>query len=267
MSNQFDILIIEDEPVIVNATSKVLRREGFKIDEAFGAESALSKLQLNNYKLILSDLMLPRISGMDIIEKVRQTNPEIPIIIMTGYAIFENAMKCFKAGAFDFIPKPFDIDELLGVVYRAMRHAELMPGIAEYEQRFQPRKEELLGSNGTGKYYFLGQHSWANLDQDGVTVLGLGETFPARMGEIREVEFPGMNTLIWQGNLCVKIIAGTHLVHTVLAPLSGKVVEINHEIETNFNLINSDPLQNGWLVKIIPTNLATELENLTLRNN
>ncbi|HEX9970777.1 MAG TPA: hypothetical protein VGD14_01790 [bacterium] len=87
------------------------------------------------------------------------------------------------------------------------------------------------------------------------------------MGEIREVEFPGMNTLIWQGNLCVKIIACTHLVHTVLAPLSGKVVEINHEIEANFNLINSDPLQNGWLVKIIPTNLATELENLTLRNN
>jgi glycine cleavage system H protein len=132
-------------------------------------------------------------------------------------------------------------------------------------QRFQPQNEKHLDHNGTGKYYFLGQHSWAKLVQDGVIVLGLGETFPARMGEIRKIEFPVMNTLIWQGNLCVKIIAHKHLVHTVLAPLSGKVVEINHEIETNCNLINSDPLQNSWLIKIMPTNLATELENLTLR--
>lgn len=264
MRNQFDILIIEDEPVIVNVTRKVLLREGFRIDEAFDAEDALKKLQINNYKLILTDLMLPRISGIDIIEKVQQTNPEIPIIIMTGYAMFENAMKCFKAGAFDFIPKPFDIDELSGVVYRAMRHAELMREIILHEKQFQPVNEGRLGGYGTGKYYYLGLHSWADIVQDGVTVLGLGETFPARMGEIQRVEFPALNTFIWQGNLCVKIIAHKHLVHSVWAPLSGKVVEINHELEKNPNLMNTEPYQNGWLIKIIPTNLESELENLIL---
>ena len=266
MNNKFDILIIEDDPVTVNATNKVLLKEGFKVDEAVDAESAFRKLQSNNYKIILADLMLPRISGIDIIEKVRQTNPEIPIIIMTGYAMFENAMKCFKAGAFDFIPKPFDIDELLGVVYRAMRHSELMTETNMQKKQFQSLSEKHPYSDRIGKYYFLGQHSWANLDQDGVTVLGVGETFPARMGEIRAIEFPEINTFIWQGNLCVKIIAQKNQVHSVWSPLSGKVVEINHEIEINPDLMNTDPFNDGWLVKIIPTNLASELENLTLKN-
>lgn len=267
MSNQFDILIIEDDPVIVNATSKVLLREGFRIDEALDADRAFNKLQQNKYKIIVSDLMLPQISGIEIIEKVQETNPKIPIIIMTGYAMFENAIKCFKAGAFDFIPKPFDIDELLGVVYRAMRHAELMPGPIAHENRFQLQNKKHNGSNEPGNYYFLGQHSWANVDQDGVTVLGLGETFPARMDAIRSIEFPDIDTLIWQGNSCAKIIAQKHLVHTVWAALSGKVVAINHEIEKKPNLINTDPLNYNWLIKIIPTNLENELENLTLRSN
>lgn len=265
MSNQFDILIIEDDPVIVNATGKVLRREGFKIDEALGAESALSKLQVNNYKIIVSDLMLPRTSGIEIIEKVQQTNPEIPIIIMTGYAVVENAVKCFKTGAFDVIPKPFDIDELLGVVYRAMRHAELMPGVSAIANHIQLQHEESTGFIGKGKFYFLGQHSWANIDPDGLTKIGPGETFPARMGDIRSIEFPTLNAFLWQGNICLKIIANKHLVHTIWSPLSGKVIEINSNIEKNSKLININPIHDSWLIKIMPTNLANELENLSLR--
>jgi glycine cleavage system H protein len=147
-----------------------------------------------------------------------------------------------------------------------MRHTELNSDTLMHEKQYQSLNVKYQRSDNSGKYYFLGQHSWANIDQDGVTVLGVGETFPARMGEIRAIEFPEINTFIWQGNLCVKIIAQKNQVHSVWSPLSGKVVEINHEIEKNPDLMNTDPFNDGWLVKIIPTNLASELENLTLKN-
>ena len=254
MSELFDILIVEDEPVIVNATGKVLRREGYRIDEAFGAESALSKLQLNSFKLVLSDLMLPRISGIDLIEKVKLINPKIPIIIMTGYAMYDNALNCFKAGAFDFIPKPFDIDELLGVVYRAMRHIEQTSGVSSAELHQQ--------NDDQGIHYFLGRHSWAKIERDGIAILGVGETVAAKMGEIQSIELPETNTFIWQANSCAKITAHQHLIHTVWAPLSGEVIEINHELGNDPNLINRAPFSHGWLIKIIPTNLANELGSL-----
>lgn len=263
MSQEFDILIIEDEPVIVNATSTVLRRDGFKIDQTFGAAEALGKLQSNQYKLIISDLMLPKISGFEVIKEVKAINPEIPIIIMTGYAMRENAVDSFKAGAFDFLPKPFDIDELLAVVHRAMRCVEQKAETESNKKVFQAALEKNRGNDRQDNYYFLGRHSWANVDREGITVLGVGETIVAHVSEIQTIEFPAMNTFIWQGNLCVKIIAEQHFIHSVWSPLSGEVIAVNHDLEKNPNLLSSDPFNLGWLLKIMPTNLEVELPNLT----
>ncbi len=257
MSEQSDILLVEDEPVVVNAASRILSSEGFTVDEVPAAEQALKKLHQGSYKLIISDLMLPGISGIELIKKAKNLNAAIPIIIITGYAMLENAVKSFKAGAFDFIPKPFDFEELLGVVYRAMNHIEMM-------RRSTQIHPPSGGEQRKGKYYFLGEHSWAKIDATGMTTFGVGETFPGRMGTIQQVEFPLINSEVWQGNLCVRITSQQQLVNMVWAPLSGKVVEINQEVETNANLINIAPFTDGWLLKAIPTNLENELKNLTL---
>ena len=85
------------------------------------------------------------------------------------------------------------------------------------------------------------------------------------MGTIKQVEFPMINSEVWQGNLCVRFMSNDQLIHMVWAPLSGKIIEINNEIEKNPNLINTDPVCCGWLIKIIPINLQNELENLVLK--
>jgi CheY-like chemotaxis protein len=262
MKTKFDILVVEDEPVVIEAAKKILTPEAFKVDEALDAETALQKLRHNKYKLILSDLMLPKISGFELIEIVKRKYSNIPIIAITGYATFENAIQSFKLGVFDFIPKPFALEELLGVVSRGMNFIEVMNKDQKhmgrlYKQRFV--EEKLI------KHYFLGQHAWAKLDQDGSAVFGVGETFPQIIGEIQRVDFPTVNEEINQGNVCVRITTKDELMHTVWAPLSGRVIENNHEIEQNPNLINTDPFFRGWLVRIIPTNLESELGNLTLR--
>ena len=261
--SEFDILIVEDEHVIVNVAKKILNIEGFVVDEAFDAETALEKFQPNKYKLIISDLMLPNLSGFELIKEVKKRDPEIPVIIITGYAMLENAVRSFKEGAFDFIPKPFDLEELSGVVFRAMNHLKMKQNSDDRQKQSQVLSRKQTGVEQKGNYHFLGQHSWAKTDQDNEITVGVGETFHNRMGEIQKIELPFINSEVWQGNMCVRIISEHNRVHMVWAPLSGEVIGINQNIEKNMTLINTEPFDKGWLIKILPTNLKDELENLS----
>ncbi len=263
MNEQFDILIVEDEHVIVDVAKKILNMEGFEVDEAFDAETALDKFQKNKYKLIISDLMLPHISGIELIKEVKSKNPEIPVIIITGYAKLENAVQSFKVGAFDFIPKPFDMEELSGVVFRAMNYLKMKQNSENGKERSQALKGSHADIKKSGDIYFLGDHSWAKVDPDNAITIGVGETFTGKMGEIQKIELPFINSEVWQGNMCVRIISQNNRIHMVWAPLSGNVIGINQTIETNLDLINTNPFDSGWLIKILPTNLESELVNLS----
>ncbi len=254
MSAEFDILIVEDEPVIIEAAKKILLPEGFKVDEAYDAARALQNMRHTDYNLIISDLMLPNISGMDLLTSIKNDLPLIPVIIITGYATLENALKSFKFGAFDFIPKPFDIKELLGVVHRALNF---------YESRKNVRLNEFEYVRGTPvTCYALGNHSEVRLARDGSAILNVGTTFPNLMGKINDIEFPLIDAEILQGNWCAKIISSEDGVHRVWSPLSGRVVDVNLGLQQDVSLIDRDPLNQGWLVRIMPTNLENELENL-----
>jgi len=263
MNNQFDILLVEDEQVVVDAASRILAAEGLTIDAISSAELALDRLSRNSYKLILSDLMLPGISGIELLKKIREFDATIPVIIITGYAMLENAVKSFKAGAFDFIPKPFDFEELAGVVYRAIRLASLKKEPEPADKASALSEPKRPKGDQLQKYYCLGQHSWVRIDEDGVSTVGVGTTFAGRMGTINSIELPLLNDEIWQGNLCVRITSQEYLTHVVWAPLSGKVIGVNTQVGKNVNLLNTDPFNRGWLIKIIPTNLKHELENLS----
>ncbi len=264
MKSKSDILVVEDEPVVIESAKKILVPEGFIVDGAVNAEIALEKLQQHEYKLILSDLMLPKISGFELIEEAKRKCPKTPIIMITGYATFENAVKSFKLGVFDFIPKPFDIDELLGVVNRALKFSERTKSNKKGKKPIEWLGKQHFCEDKIENLYFLGQHAWAMLDRDGSSTMGVGETFLSIVEDIRRIEFPTVNEEMSQGNVCVRITTDEQLVHRVWAPLSGTVIKINHHVKQNANLINVDPFHQGWLVRIIPTNLENELENLTI---
>lgn len=248
MSKGFDILIVEDEPVVSGAARKTLRAEGYEVEEVEDAPTALQRLEQNRYKLILCDLMLPNFSGFKLLEVLRADFPRLPVVIITGYATLENAIAAFKDGAFDFIPKPFDVDELLGVVYRGLRYSE-----TEHRPAL---------SVDPNSHYRLGEHAVVRLDRDGSAIIMVGNSFPGLMGEIEKIELPTEDTEILQGNACVRIIARGPVVHKVWAPLSGRVLKVNHDVENDSDLINRDPYGQGWLVRLLPTNQEDEFQNL-----
>ena len=120
MTERREVLVVDDEPVVVDAIRLVLGHEGFTVTAAPDAESALAHPALGRCALVLCDLMLPGLSGLDALRELRARRPGLPIVMITGYATPALEESILAAGAAGFLPKPFDESELLTLVRRVL---------------------------------------------------------------------------------------------------------------------------------------------------
>jgi len=114
------ILIVEDEDTLCESLQRVFKREGYAADIADSAETAYRLLETNSYDLIITDIILPGISGIEMIARYKQQNPGQKVIIMTAYASLQTAVEALRVGACDFIAKPVMHDELKRMVKKAL---------------------------------------------------------------------------------------------------------------------------------------------------
>ncbi len=114
------LLIVEDEDTLCQSLQRVLSKEGYVVDIADSAETAFKLLESKSYDLIITDIILPGISGIELLTKYRKTNPAQKVIIITAYASLVTAVEAIKAGACDFIIKPLMHDEMKRVVRNAI---------------------------------------------------------------------------------------------------------------------------------------------------
>jgi DNA-binding NtrC family response regulator len=115
-----DVLVVDDEPVVMAAVRMVLADEGLIVVTVADAESALAHPLLDHCRLVICDLMLPGISGLEALQVIRRRHPRLPIIMITGYATPANEEQVMAAGATAFLPKPFDESELRTLVRRVL---------------------------------------------------------------------------------------------------------------------------------------------------
>jgi len=116
----FSILIIDDEPHLPHQFARFLRKHGYEVYTASDGEMGLQELQRNNIDLVLLDLRLPGMSGLEVLTHVRKSDQELPVIILTAFGDVQSAVTAMKLGASDYLLKGFDLDELLLVVQRAL---------------------------------------------------------------------------------------------------------------------------------------------------
>lgn len=119
------ILVIDDDVGILTVLKTLLRRQGYEILTQDNGNDVLRVIAEEHVDLILTDLVMPGMDGLAVLGVVVQNNPEIPVIIMTGHAGVESAIDAMRLGAFDYISKPFDMEELLAVVRRALPFSNL----------------------------------------------------------------------------------------------------------------------------------------------
>ncbi len=115
-----EILVVDDEPQMLIAIQETLRRRGYAVSTAASGIEALCRLKERCFDLILTDLRMPEIGGIDLLRKVRSTAPGIPVILLTAYGTIENAVDAMKLGALDYLLKPFSSEALERAVGRAL---------------------------------------------------------------------------------------------------------------------------------------------------
>lgn len=258
MSKPINILVVEDEPVVIESAKKILLSEGYRVDTTMDAESAFAQLDEAKYDVLVTDLMLPGMSGLDLLELACKRTPHIPVIMISGYATLDNAVQSFKQGAFDFLPKPFDTDELLAVVSRASRYHRL-----ETSANGKSKRTSAHHSLGQDGLYFLGKHAWTRREANGNYTVGVGETFANTVGDLQEVRLPAIDADLKQGSQCACLITTDGMEHRVWAPLSGRVLKTNANLNNNTDLVIRSPFGDGWLAQIMPSLYESEIDNLT----
>ncbi|HOP63113.1 MAG TPA: response regulator [Spirochaetota bacterium] len=118
------LLIIDDEDIVLKSCIRILRNEDYEIDTAYSGEEGLNKIDENKYDLVITDLMMPGMSGMDVLRNVKERKLDLIVVIFTGYATAETAREALKMGAFDYIPKPFTPEEFRDVIHNAIKSGE-----------------------------------------------------------------------------------------------------------------------------------------------
>jgi two-component system response regulator PilR (NtrC family) len=119
------ILIIDDEKGVLDMLNLVFKKEGYRVKGLLSAEKALELIDEEDFDLILSDIRLPQLSGMELLRKVKEKKPEIPVIMITAYGTIKQAVEAFKAGAIDYVVKPFDVEELKIIVAQGLEKIKL----------------------------------------------------------------------------------------------------------------------------------------------
>ena len=139
------ILVIDDEERIRRGCSRILTKENCLVDMAENGEIGLKMIGEKFYDIVLIDLMMPGIGGMEVLAKVREQHPDSVGIVITGFATLEHSIEAMKKGAFDFIPKPFTPDQLRVVVSKAVRMTRTLQDIATEKTRLKTIVNYLAG--------------------------------------------------------------------------------------------------------------------------
>jgi len=119
------VLIIEDESLIRWSLRQKFQQRGYEVTEAENGEAALQALASGVYDLIMLDYKLPDMTGLDILRQMRETDSDVVVIMITAYSNIEDAVEAIKLGAYDYVPKPFQMDQLLITVDKALERVRL----------------------------------------------------------------------------------------------------------------------------------------------
>jgi DNA-binding NtrC family response regulator len=136
------ILIVDDEEIVLRSCTRILESEQYEVESVLDPWEALRKIDENGYNVLVLDIMMPKIDGLEVLQHVKERHPDVDVIMMTGLSQIQTAVRAMKLGAFDYLSKPFDPDELKLVVDRALERQRLL------------QENRTLKSEASSKYRF-----------------------------------------------------------------------------------------------------------------
>jgi signal transduction histidine kinase/CheY-like chemotaxis protein len=198
------ILVVDDEKDVVQFASKALNRLGYHAVGVFSSAEALALLKEQPFDLLLTDVMMPGMNGLELLQEARAIYPNLTAVVITGFSTFELTLKALRAGARDFLPKPFSMTDLRQAVENALAQSRL---VKEHNQLrallplFELTKQTLLGTDATALVERLVDVAMSETGADGVGLMLAGAanghdhlSFVAQRGEL-PIPFDGCGEL------------------------------------------------------------------------
>ena len=250
------ILIVDDEEIVHASLKRILGRLGHSVTSVFSAENGLDLIERERFDLIMLDLMMPKMNGIQFLESLAKNYHRIPVIMITGYPTIGTAVKALRLGAVDYVAKPFTRKEITSPVLRALAVDVDTIAIPEMDGD-SLKKEDLLPSD----VVILPRHSWARFMQDGTFEMGIECSFMQSCENITSISLPDEMDLVEQGYIGLYVTMKNGDEHGVAMPLSGQVLSINQDVVDDPSAVDDA----SWLIRIIPSHLDEELKRLVKR--
>ena len=173
--NKGRILIIDDEEIVRTSCHRILEPEGYSVKTADNGKDGFTLLKNHTFDLVITDLMMPDMDGIEVLRKIRETWPDTEVIIMTGYGTVKTAVRAMKIGVFDYIEKPFNPEDLLSLTAKALERKKLMAGNIDLREVI-PSHYELSNIVGISQAIQKVFQLIARVANTGSTVLITGES-------------------------------------------------------------------------------------------
>ncbi len=194
------LLIIDDEKSLVDLLALVFKKEGYAVRTALSAVKGLDLFEKEPADLVITDMKMPQVSGMDVLRRVKEADPDVPVIMITAYGSIDQAVEALKAGALDYVVKPFDVDELKIIVARGLEKRRLTEENILLRRDFKERYsfEHMIGKSRSMQEIYGLIEKVATTDS---TVLiagesGTGKEMAARAIHVQSVRRTGSFTSI-----------------------------------------------------------------------
>ena len=137
------ILVVDDDSSVLDATSVLLKEHGYYVTTSSNAGEAIEILQRKNIEIVLTDIVMPEISGIELVRAIHEINPSMPVILMTAYADMEKVISALKIGAFDFITKPYSVQLLMHSIERAYSYSSIVQKEEDYKHLLEDYSQEI----------------------------------------------------------------------------------------------------------------------------
>ncbi|MBN2023028.1 MAG: response regulator [Pirellulales bacterium] len=248
MADDRTLLVIDDEEVVCQACRRIFSRQGFQVEVNTDARQGLTWAIEKDYLIILLDIKMPNMDGIEFLERLRQKKPGVPVLIITGYPSIPSASAAMRLGACDYVTKPFTSEEIVWAVQRVLRTSQMASDGQE-----APVGDEEPAPTGESAATLFWDESWVRIEVDGSACVGA--VVPGLRGaSIAAVRLPRIGEVVYQGLPFAGVTTSANSTLTVPAPISGVVMAVNETMLANRpDLLAVDPCGEGFLACLCTT--------------
>ncbi len=264
------LLIVDDEPSICRACRRVFSRQGYEVEHSSDPVYGLSLAENGGFDAILLDVKMPEMDGFQFLQKLRETNRSVPVVVMTGYPQLPSADSVVQLGVSRFVMKPFTPEE----IFEAVQTARTAAQAAVYNDAspdgswFAPAEGAVEAPvdlwRSAEEARFL-RESWSRLGENGLVRMGVLLTRAKQIG-LRAIRLPKLGQKVIQGEPIATLEVGPGRPPIVVAAaVSGEITAVNASLMEDLSPLIHEPCCGGWIVESRPVRYADESKQLITR--